>query len=56
MLIKKASGMCPARLFDKLKWCYPNTFDIKIFISAATANARINAIIFITGIGMLLNL
>ena len=35
---------------------YPNIFDIKILISAATANATINAITFINGQGMLLNL
>ena len=51
--------LTPARYrehVDMLKQRYPNTFDIKTLISAATANATINAITFITGCGMLLNL
>ena len=41
---------------SKMEQRYPNIFDIKILISAATANATINAITFINGQGMLLNL
>ena len=50
-------GKSPPKGYTRIAYYgYPVIFDIKILINTATANAAINAIIFVKGHGILPNL